>query len=342
MGRFSYQEIWKKEPDMTYERLSQVISALCEEGKIVPVKNSGKTSFFPSVYREYKTVSPKKDYSSYLPEIGALHPRLSISRYMGRPEEFAENREKILGLSEFLWRQDDARPPEMSVKERSYEIWRDEKFLESRTGRKLLSFNGLDEQELNCYYAPEPFFCTRIGREGMALVIENKDTWYSLGKALKRSAAGRLCGHPVAMLIYGEGNKAARAGALTMFVREEGLGEGEKVCYAGDIDGAGIEILYGAVRHNPNIGIEPFLPLYRGMVSRAVRQLAAGYPLEPSKDERNLTWNRDFLKFFTAKEQAVIGKALDGNCLIPQEILAYPDYEAMCRTDCQEGKEDHV
>lgn len=70
--RFDYRELWKLEPDMDYDQLSRLVEQLCEEGKIIPVKNSGKTSFFPPVYMEYKKLAQKKDYSAYLSEIAAL------------------------------------------------------------------------------------------------------------------------------------------------------------------------------------------------------------------------------------------------------------------------------
>lgn len=348
--RFSYQDIMELDPDMTYARLSEVISRLCEAGTIVPVKNSGKTSFRPPVYREYKKVRLKPDYSRYMAEIGSLHPRLAISRYMGKPEEFVDNRAEILQLSGYLWNHGGCPVEVMSVKERSYDIWKDEKFLESRSGHRVMSFNGLKEQELNCYYAPEPFFCTRTGSEGLVLVIENKDPWYSIGKALKQSGQGWFCGLPVSMLVYGEGNKVTRDGALKQFVLEECGGKDVKIGYAGDIDGAGVEILYRGREHNPGLEIEPFRPLYEAMAERAARQMEAGFPLQESKDERNLAWNRDFLELFAGTggkdNRRLVETVLDENRLIPQEILSYQDYKTMCGTkmvmDVRECEEGHV
>lgn len=330
--RFDYRELLKLEPGMDYDQLSQVVSQLCEEGKIVPVKSSGKTSFFPPVYVEYKKLAQKKDYSGYLSEIGTLHPKLSISRYLGNPEAFAMSREKILLLSEFLWTQGD-KPEKMSVKERSYDIWRDEKVMESGEGRRILSFNGLDLLALNCYGTPESFFSTRISRHGMVLVLENKDPWYSIGKALKKMGTLTLCGKKIALLVYGEGNKVTRDGALTQFILDEEGNLDVEICYAGDIDRAGIEILYSVMSHNPRLKISPFLPLYEGMGEKAAEQLELGYPLKPSEDERNLLWNREFIGFFSGENRKIVEKALEENSLIPQEILAYPDYKRMCGSE---------
>lgn len=80
----------------------------------------------------------------------------------------------------------------MSVKERSFEIWGDEKFLESKGGKSILTFNMIDNEYLNFYYAPEPFFCIEIKKkkkDSVLLIIENKDTWYSVGRALNSSGA---------------------------------------------------------------------------------------------------------------------------------------------------------
>lgn len=331
-NRFGYEEILEQMPGLTYEELYDVLEELCEKQMIVPVKKSGKTSFLPQVYREYKKLAAKPDHSHLIPEIRSLHPSLSIDRYLSNPGEFEESREYILKLSSMLWQKDARLEQWMSVKEKSYAIWGDEKFLESRQGRSILAFHHLDGEKLHYYYAPEPFFCRVFQPEGKGdvLILENKDTWYSIGRAIKGSDTGQIAGLTVGLLVYGEGNKITREQeGMSAFLEEMGYGNaGQKVCYAGDIDRAGLGMFYDAKRQNPDLAIEPCLPLYHAMVRRA---LQSGQKPELSEDKRAIGWERGFLSYFTEPGRSLVWQVLEENRRIPQEILNYQDYMRMCR-----------
>lgn len=331
-NRFGYEEIMELIPGLTYEELYDLLEDLCKRQVIAPVKKSGKTSFLPQVYREYKKLAVKQDHSHLMPEIRGLHPSLSIDRYLGSPGEYEDSREYILKLSKMLWQKDERLDQWMSVKEKSYAIWGDEKFLESRQGRSILSFHHLDGEKLHYFHAPEPFFCRLFQPEGKGdvLILENKDTWYSIGRAVKGGDTGQIAGLAVGLLVYGEGNKITREQeGLSAFLEEMGYGKtGQKVWYAGDIDRAGVGIFYDAKRQNPALSIEPCLPLYYGMVRRA---RLGGQKPEMSEDRRAIGWNHDFLSYFTGPNRLLVRQVLEENRRIPQEILNYQDYMHMCK-----------
>lgn len=330
--RFGYEEILRLSPELSYAELHQVLEELCAEGIITPIKKSGKTSFVPQVYREYRKVTAKPDYSHILPEIRSLHPTLAIDRYLKNPKEFQDSREYVLQLSRLLWQEDECLSHWMSVKEKSYAVWGDEKFLESRQGRAILAFHHLDEEKLHYYYAPEPFFCRVFQPEGKGdvLILENKDTWYSIGRALRENKRTQIFGISVGLLVYGEGNKITREQeGLSAFLEEMGYrGQMQKIYYAGDIDRAGVGIFYDAKKQNPDLSVEPCLPLYHFMVQRTLEE---GRVLEECKDERNIGWKREFLEYFTPPCCALVQQVLEENRRIPQEILNYQDYRNMCR-----------
>lgn len=331
-NRFGYQEVLDLIPGITYEELRDVLEELCREQVIAPIKKSGKTSFLPQVYCEYRKLAVKQDYSHLIPEIRGLHPSLSIDKYLVNPREFQDTREYILKLSRLLWEKAECLDQWMSVKEKSYAIWGDEKFLESRQGRSILVFHHLDGERLHYYYAPEPFFCRVFGPEGKGdvLILENKDTWYSIGRALKESKTGQIAGITAGLLIYGEGNKITREQeGLSAFLEEMGYGSGRgRIYYAGDIDRAGLGIFYDAKRQNPALSIEPCLPLYHAMVSRALQD---GHKPELSEDGRAIGWEQGFLEYFTGPGRLLVRQVLEENRRIPQEILNYQDYVHMCR-----------
>lgn len=320
--RFTYVTIMDSFNIVSYEELKIVVDEMIGNNIIKPIKSKGMTSFFPKVYCEYRKVVEKRDYTELKNEIIKLNPRLNISRYLNSPELYEELQEQILKLSNFLWNNKESLNNEMSVKERSFEIWGDEKFLESKEGKCILTFNKIDTEYLNFYYAPEPFFCHEIKkkkRDSVILIIENKDTWYSIGKALNLSENKKLFNIEINFLIYGEGNKATRKNALIDFINII-ADLTSKIYYVGDIDIAGVNMLYSCINNN-EINIKPFMPLYNCMVN-----VADVNKMKKTDDNRGMDFNKEFLSLFNENEKVKVREILDNNKRIPQEILNYQDY----------------
>ena len=148
---FTYLDVMKAFHISDYVELKAIIEEWIAEDKIIPVKKRGMTSFIPRIYSEYKKVTKKEDYKEYEKEIRKLHPDMDITRYLKNPKQFIENKEKIIKLSEYLWNNRETLSYNMSVKERSYDIWRNEKFLESAAGKQICSWNHLNNDYLNCF-----------------------------------------------------------------------------------------------------------------------------------------------------------------------------------------------
>lgn len=327
-NRFNYQELMECLGLNSYEQLENAVHELCQSNKITPIKKSGKTSFRPFVYQEYKKVVLKEHFEEYKKEISALEPTLNISKYLSQSQKFVEYREQIIALSDFMWRRKDKLKQQMSVKEKSFAIWGNEKFLESKAGQQICLYNNLDEQTLNYYYAPEPFFCVeldRISENKTVLIIENKDTWYSISKALRYSIDNVFSDVKIDLLIYGEGNKATRKNAITDFLKDYSNKVFE-IYYVGDIDVEGVNLLYRIKKANSSIAINPFLPLY-------VKMALGANPKEMNKtdDNRGREYTKEFLDFFEDPIKNVIAQVLEENRRIPQEILNLQDYIKMCR-----------
>lgn len=319
---FAYDEIMDSFNIVSYDELKIAVDEMIENNKIKPIKSKGMTSFYPRVYCEYRKVVEKRDYTELKNEIQKLNPRLNVQRYLNSPEQYEEHQEQILKLSNFLWNNKESLNREMSVKERSFEIWGNEKFIESKEGKSILAFNNIDKQYFNFYYAPEPFFCTEIkkkNKDAVVIVIENKDTWYSIGKALNLSENKMLYNIEINYLIYGEGNKATRKNALTDFINII-TERPNNIYYAGDIDVAGVNMLYNCVSNN-ECTIKPFMPLYKNMVLTAEVN-----KMNKTDDNRGTDYNKEFLEEFNESEKIKVTEILDSNKRIPQEILNYQDY----------------
>jgi len=324
--RFTYQDVMSALSIKEYTELESVINEWIENEKIVPIKKSGKTSFIPCVYNEYKKMERIIDYSEYEKEIRTLHPDLAISRYLINPQKFRDNRKEILALSTYMWKDSNAFTRSMSVKERSYDIWKNEKFLESKSGNQICSWNHLGSKYLNYFYAPEPFFMIDLHENSeilTVLVIENKDTWYSLGKALKQSEKKTICNVKIDILIYGEGNKVTKQDAIEEFM-EDFTTHPYSILYVGDIDVAGVNMLYNCRAKNSRVEVEPFVDLYK-------RMIAAAEPdkLKVTDDNRGLIYDESFLEYFSIEERSLIETVLKTNKRIPQEVLNYSNYQDM-------------
>lgn len=321
-NRFTYETIMDSFNIVSYDELKIAVDEMIENNRIKPIKSKGMTSFYPKVYCEYRKVTEKRDFTELKNKILKLNTRLNVQRYLNNPELFEEHHEQIIKLSNFIWNNKESLNNEMSVKERSFEIWRDEKFLESKEGKSILAFNKIDNEYLKLYYAPEPFFCTEIKKKNkdvVILVIENKDTWYSIGKALNLSEKKMLYNIEINYLIYGEGNKVTRKNALTDFVNV--ITEFPcNIYYAGDIDVAGVNILYNCAGSN-EFAIKPFMPLYKNMVMAADVD-----KMSKTDDNRGTDYNKEFLAEFNESEKKKVKEILDSNKRIPQEILNYQNY----------------
>lgn len=325
--RFSYKDIMEAAPDLKYEQLVHLVERWISDGLITPILKSGKTSFHPSIYHEYKKLPVKQDYCMYTEEIKTLHPRLNIGRYLKHPEKYAEHRQQIVKLSEYFWDTKSLAHDKMSINEKSFIIWGDEKFLSSAKGHNLLIYNQLKVDDLNYYTTPEPFFisiCNRDFKNKSVLIIENKDPWYSLAKAFKIAECSSIYGIEFGLIVYGEGNKATREGALTEFLNDY-VELDVDIYYIGDIDAAGIDMLDRVIEKNKKLRIRPLVQIYKEMLKKS-----EGREMNKTEDHREKSINMNFLEWFTDCEQERILNIIAAGKRIPQEILSYPDYMTLC------------
>ena len=323
---FRYKDILELDPDMSYQELHDLLEQWEAEGRICPVKRQGKTSFHPPVYQKYRKIRQAEDVSAYISEIRRLHMKMNLEGYRKNVSLYIEAKEDIDQLSEYLWKGKPIWSRTMSVKEKSFEIWKDEKFLESSKGRQILKFNGITLEDLGVYETPEPFFSKEFQKEGAVLVLENKDPWYSLGRLFFHEKTARILGEKIGLLVYGEGKKAEKKEALSRFLTETGWTQAE-ILYAGDIDREGIRIFDGMCRANPKLTIRLFSGLYKKMLQKA--ETPQELPDAPSR--KNIIWNEDVLEAFSKEDREKIREILDQKKMIPQEIINYQDYKEMYR-----------
>lgn len=162
-------------------------------------------------------------------------------------------------IMNFLKSGDKATP--LSINERSLQIFGNEKFLASPDCRKILNQYGLSMGLFNVYGTPEPFiYYLNRSASHDALIIENKDTWYTMRKILQDT--GRVCGFDFKALIYGEGRKIQSSFEYINADDTRDIHDVNCFYYFGDIDSSGIDILYKLTKSYPEHCILPFEPGY--------------------------------------------------------------------------------
>lgn len=321
----------------TYESYCIKIQALVAEQLISPVRSSRLNGRNPALFNRYRILKPEKiDMVQLIAKIRGLHPRFSINSYLSDPEAFQKHKDILLPLSRFLWeKQQDLKQP-MSINERSFAIFRDEKLLarEKHFVESILSYSGLHWDFLNCYDTPEPFFSWHLEGvdqpEGSVLVLENKDIWYTLVKLSEELRVKALFSENVVLLIYGEGNKITRTrDGLSEYLNRFYGKPFSTVYYAGDADTEGISIYQRLKCNQQSLPIKPFLPIYREMYAWAGNNRNdRGFDLPASHDSRNrdvdiegfLMESAAYL-LYNQVEICQLAEAIRDGGMIPQETV---------------------
>lgn len=308
----------------SYEEIVVTIKKLVEEHDLSPVKGSGQNGRRPALYNRYKIIEKKKDYADVLNSIKLLHSRFAHQYYLSHPDQYIAIKDDIDCLNDFLWRRSDELIEPMSINERSFSIFGKEKLLKSLEHQftSYFKLQNFTFQDLNTYHTPEPFFEYIHPRteDGEILIIENKDTWYTLRKLMKEENMPVLFGIPFKVLIYGEGKKITRQSGRLLEYKEEVLKEKRHTFYYfGDLDYEGIFIYQEAKEKNPEVDIRLLTDAYETMLTEV---LYREYP--ETRDHRKPRADLElFLSNFSEANQEKIIGILEKGQYIPQEVLNY-------------------
>jgi len=312
-----------------YEEYYHLVMLLIQNNVIAPYKNSGSNGMSPPLYKRYRLIKEEQSYDEYIDEIRSLHSALNIEGYLNQPAKYIEHKKWLDPLDAFLKTNMESLKTAVSINERSFQIFHQEKALS--TDKELagvLHFNKGVQSLLNYYLTPEPFFThnivsySEIGQaEINILICENKDTWYTL-RRIMMPGRNVLFGVSFHILLFGEGKKITRkSSTLTDYDRITLGGFESKYYYFGDIDYEGIEIFNSLVEQNKALHIQLMTPLYRRML-----QKAEGIPLPQTKDQQSGKRLDSFLVHFEQEERKRIEAILSSRQYIPQEILNLQDF----------------
>lgn len=167
-----------------YGSLASIISSLVDDNVLKPIIKSGTNGMNPPLYNRYHIIRDTDSDPTIIAEINSLSLYIDNSKFLSDTDKYMHHRNMIQCLDRFLKSSNECLLSPLSENERAYQIWGDEKLLDDGNNVRLLKECSVWER-LNTYPTPEPFFSYSASTEiNDILVIENKDTWFSLRRLM--------------------------------------------------------------------------------------------------------------------------------------------------------------
>lgn len=243
-----------------YDEFYQIVIELEKKG--ILYTKSNKTNKKPKPlkltyykYQESKIELTQEDKSF----IHRLHQKIYKKNYLQQKEMLDTDRELLIKLNELLKNIDNE--CFMSPKERSYNLFKDEKLLQHS---RILDKTKLSNEDVKCIENPYPllnvitesFFRKEVRN---VLVIENLDTYWSFHRAIMTK--DKIL--DIDMLIYGQGYFFTdKKIDFSLY----GISEKDKLLYFGDLDSEGIRIYLTFKEHFPELNVSLFKALYEKLL----------------------------------------------------------------------------
>lgn len=266
------------------------------------------------------------------PALPVLVTRLGTSRFQQAAplrayvDELASAAELALSRAERSlldrvngWLRDGGRDQEaIPLRERSYELFGDEKRLDSLAATRLFARGVVTFELLRAFPTPPPLAVRQVGTAPWVLVVENSATFASVRAVLTELAACPGGNAAVGDVAYGAGKLAPYAMPSLVDERSSrGHAQYEALLYFGDLDAPGIAIAAGCAAAAAAAGLSEVVParaLYRALLLRPAAAAPAGSgALAPSAVE-----------WFGSELAGDVAVLLAGHVL-RQEALPRPD-----------------
>jgi hypothetical protein len=305
-----------------YREFCNTINRLVEEGKLIPTKGGRDTNGkLPPLAKKYRIVEVKKNYdkAELLTEIQNKFPlKYKRNYYKNHLDQYQMDRIYIMMMCSYHNRKDLPLKDAMSYNERLYDIFNHEKSVFTTPLQTILNRLGLDEDYLNFYKTPEPFiyYSSNENEKQKILIVENKDTWYTLRRLLQEGYEG------FDSIIYGEGKKILSSiEELKEHQKSYFRNTENSYRYFGDLDDEGLNIFLSLADRVPEINIKLWQEGYDKMLELAEKNNRwRVYKPQRSIGEEKIS--KLFPDWDYERINRVVSRFLE-NEYIPQEILNY-------------------
>lgn len=310
----------------SYDEECLFVNKLIESGRLRPINNKKTNGKKPALCFDYWQIEEDVDYSIYEKELNyKICPKITIDFYKKNLDIYVKEREYVLALNDYLKNNIHLLNIMVSENERSFEIWRKEKFLTSGSGKTVLKHCGIDYEFLNTYKTREPFayFAFNRNTPQSILIIENNDPFYSIRKKML-NGSNSVLGVNFGSLIYGGGRRVdSYLADFDVSAEEYMKTPNNNLLYWGDLDYEGIRIYDTLLKiFNGNAEIKPFVLAYKAMLKKSeyVKELPQ------TKDGQNRNIDDTFFMYFEKDDVRRMKSILERGLYIPQEILNISDF----------------
>jgi len=302
-------------------------------GVLVPIKRAGSLTEYGglpgryTIQRDLITEGETPLSEEHRNELFSLPRLMSIKYYATHADHYRRDRDTILRIRDLIEKDGSEM---LTVNERSYEIFGDEKAVDAPEdaavdGRTILRNLHLSLEDIRAKKVFEPFFyCEKdfSALEGKAkrtvLIVENKDTFWTLQQAV---TAGEFDG--INLVIYGEGNAILKK---FEYIKAVGGTLEDRYIYFGDIDREGIAIFNRLRVRYPEYDIRPATSLYTAILKKVGYKSAR--PLRKEQKRGQFSFS-PFLDYFDEENRAAIEWIIKAERYLPQEALNAAEFRRM-------------
>ncbi len=311
------------------DQFVKTIQDLIDEGILIPLKNASPLQLYGRLPNSFTIrKSAISEIFSPLPlehrtELLSFSPPINIDYYATHAAQYAKDRGFILRINDLINQNNCV---ELTANERSYLLFGDEKAITipadaAVDGNEILKNLKLTLENIKAKRVYEPFFYTEkmyFSLAGKAvrtiLIIENKDTFWTLQQALK---SGDL--DEVNMVVYGEGHAINQKFAYFEMI---GGSTSDNYFYFGDLDQEGIHIFNSLRKNFPRYDIRPAVGLYTYILKKVDPEHAKPLRTRQKSGDSSLS---PFIDFFDSDVKEVIKKIVSERKYLPQEIFNKTD-----------------
>jgi len=303
-----------------YHEFHKAICNLVAEGKLKPTKDGKDTNGKqPALAKKYRIVENQtQDFGEDLIREIEMNFPLIYNRgyYKSHLNQYLDDRDWILKLCAYHNRADCPLLDEMSINERFYDIFKLEKLGADSRIMSILRKLSIDFTVLNCYKTPEPFIYYSKNEVDVhrILIVENKDTWYTMRKLMKEGLG------TFDVIIYGEGKKILSSiEEIEVHQKQYFRDSHVEYLYFGDLDDEGLNIFLMLKEKMKPVEINLWEDAYKTMLKVAC---------DPEywrkyKIQRNLSRPQveSALDFLSKAEMDNVMYCFSENLYLPQEIV---------------------
>ncbi len=240
-----------------------------------------------------------------------LHGAIYKKSYL-RNKELLDNHKKLLeGIDRVLKNKKNFEIS--SVRERSYELYSDEKILEKFN---VLGRAKLEATDILCLKNPQPLLAYTLPsfyqkNTRTILIIENLDTYWTFHRILNENKDFLS----IDMLIFGKGyGTTDKKYDFSLY----DITPTDRILYFGDLDAEGLRIYQIFKNNTPIFNISLCFDLYRELLKKGEER---GFGIMPTQNQPNITTLEKELNGFTKQEKEKIKEVIERRLFMPQEAL---------------------